>query len=608
MLSPSYRKLYTDFFKAPDGYTFQEAIATTFSLSLDVVLELPAYISLQSESLRADPIGLLEAMHQQAGSIDIYYQKGRITSPKINTDLLSFAEEMTIPVAAPRGGVFHPKIWVIVFENNKKQTKRCRLVILSRNLTHSDDWDISMQVEGNILEESNHNTEALAVLIKKLPSMTVNGISKTQLARSRRLSRIVQKVYWELPKGFRSMQVFVHGINQPRWNPPSSIDTLIISPFCSDSALAWLTAKSIGRKTLISNVMALSKLGADSVNQFEMVSTLAHYFETGDSDESRTNIQQTSGSLHSKIFVYDRTQRHSHVILGSANATHNALGAKNEANRPYVKHENVEIIIELEGLRSQVGSVNDILESKEMQSYLSPFEWEDRGEIDQERLKAEKFLEGIRDEFLAAELSIKCTSTNDPENFALELLGVFPDISELKRCSLRLVSQKYDSRIEMDDSDGRNSLPLGTYFLTEITQYLAIHLEHIASDVQLNFVIQCEIDGLPKNRTQAIIARIIKDENAFFAYLKWFLASIGEEPDTISQSGQGEKGNSGHWLQSDTPLLETLIRTGAHHPERLQDLEKFISDLAKAEKNRQKTIIPAEFRALWDVVEKAIKV
>lgn len=604
MLAPKHRTLYTDFFLAPDGFSFQEAIGTTFSLGLDVVLELPAYLSLQSEKVRNDPIGMLEAMYEQSHSIDVYYQHGRITPPQENSDLLTFAEEMTIPVTAPRKGVFHPKLWVIVFQSEITDEMQCRLVVLSRNLTKATDWDISLQLDGLVNGKPNQDMSALSTLIRRLPGLAKKGLRKDQRSRANRISKMLATVQWSLPEGFKRIEVFVHGLNQSLWNPPPANDVLIVSPFCSDHALDWLTATSSGESTLISNGYTLAKLKESTLEFFNKRYTLSEYFDDVSDDEHAD--QRRAGSLHAKIFVYDRTYFHTHIVLGSANATHFALGDKRSKSRPHTNIQNVEFIIDLEGYSKQIGTVRQMVEDEEFLSYLVPFDIEDQGEIDKEKMEAENQLDAIRDQFVDAGLTIRCEPTEEKDIYHLTFEGGLPDIKHIKDCCVRLVTVKKEKSLETLPRKG-DEFSLGEYSTTQLSQYLAIRLVSNHPDVSLHFVIQAKFENPPGDRIESTIGLIISDEKAFYRYLRWFLASVGILEQSGASKGEGKDEPGASWLTAETPLLETMLRTGAHNPERLRDLRNFINELRKAEKIRDQNIIPESFHRLWSVVEKALK-
>ena len=56
--------------------------------------------------------------------------------------LFGFLEEMIVEVTA-LAGVFHPKVWAIRFVSPDQSSSMYRLVVLTRNMTTDQSWDLS---------------------------------------------------------------------------------------------------------------------------------------------------------------------------------------------------------------------------------------------------------------------------------------------------------------------------------------------------------------------------------------------------------------------------------------------------------------------------------
>jgi hypothetical protein len=66
---------------------------------------------------------------------------------------------MVVEVQAPKGGVFHPKLWLLRY-TAENQPAFYRLLNLSRNLTFDRSWDIILCLEGEVVKRrkrSNYN-------------------------------------------------------------------------------------------------------------------------------------------------------------------------------------------------------------------------------------------------------------------------------------------------------------------------------------------------------------------------------------------------------------------------------------------------------------------
>lgn len=159
MLNPNSRSLYTSVLTPPPGMIFDEAVATTFSMDPVLLLEAPVYLALMAadDQIEPDPLSVLEAIRKYSKRITVYVQRGRIQVPQIAkpNPLFGFLEEMVVEVTAPNGGVFHPKIWAIRFVSSDQRSSLHRLVVLTRNMTSDQSWDLSLQLEGRITERKS---------------------------------------------------------------------------------------------------------------------------------------------------------------------------------------------------------------------------------------------------------------------------------------------------------------------------------------------------------------------------------------------------------------------------------------------------------------------
>ena len=117
MLSPNNRSVYTDALTPPAGYVLDTAVAATFSMDLTTLLSVPLQLVLQStedqNELMRDPISLYEALQRATERVFVFVQHGRIQAPRSDHLLYSLLEPMITEVNAPRGGAFHPKLWVL---------------------------------------------------------------------------------------------------------------------------------------------------------------------------------------------------------------------------------------------------------------------------------------------------------------------------------------------------------------------------------------------------------------------------------------------------------------------------------------------------------------
>ncbi|MGB8983043.1 MAG: hypothetical protein WCC12_14300 [Anaerolineales bacterium] len=140
MLEPTQRQHLLQALCPPEGYELTFAIGTTYSLDLMALLSVPlAFAQFDWEDAAgrpaADPLALLEALRRYADRLHIFCQVGAIAVPAKTQLLFGYLENSVFQVQAPnKGGVFHPKLWVLRF-TAPDQPVLYRLLCLSRNLT-----------------------------------------------------------------------------------------------------------------------------------------------------------------------------------------------------------------------------------------------------------------------------------------------------------------------------------------------------------------------------------------------------------------------------------------------------------------------------------------
>ena len=140
----------------PAGTTLDAAVATTFSLDLVSLCLVPAAMALASgitpEAVHdgaVTPLELLESIRRMSDRITVFCQTGQITIPRQGyVKLFASLEASTVPVSAPRGGVFHPKLWALRFApTDDGGLPQHRVLIASRNLTFDRSWDTVVRLE-----------------------------------------------------------------------------------------------------------------------------------------------------------------------------------------------------------------------------------------------------------------------------------------------------------------------------------------------------------------------------------------------------------------------------------------------------------------------------
>lgn len=149
-LDPENRALYAEILRAPAGYDLDAAVATTYTLDFETALVVPATLAFHAAENRQEtldtPLALLEGLERLSERIAIFCEAGRIKAiPKGANRLTALLEDTVTEVTAPRGGAFHPKLWLLRFTPiGDLGQPRLKLALLSRNLTTDASWDLSL--------------------------------------------------------------------------------------------------------------------------------------------------------------------------------------------------------------------------------------------------------------------------------------------------------------------------------------------------------------------------------------------------------------------------------------------------------------------------------
>ena len=149
MLAPDNRALLLDALRPPSGYSLDRAVATTFTLDLETALMVPLAFAGFRFDENPDPIEIMEALRRMSERLDIFCQAGSISAARVAIRSGGFTRKIHPRGHADRGHgrIFHPKVWALRFLDPAGEPS-FRLVVLSRNLTASRNWDTILWLDG----------------------------------------------------------------------------------------------------------------------------------------------------------------------------------------------------------------------------------------------------------------------------------------------------------------------------------------------------------------------------------------------------------------------------------------------------------------------------
>lgn len=610
MLAPTDRRLLLDALAPPDGFELDHAIGTTYTLDLHALLRVPLAATIlpwsgaDGEPL-ANPYALLDALRRHARKISLFCQAGAIKVPPRHQPLLTFLEPCINQVVAPRGGVFHPKVWVLRF--GAEDEVRYRLLVLSRNLTFDRSWDVALALDGELIGRKDAYSEnhPLGDLLATLPTMADAAgqpVAERTAGRVDLLQREIRRVKWEFPVGFWGPARF-HALGLGRrddWPFEDLYRMLVISPFVTDSGLKRLRRSVRKDVRLIARFEELQKLGREALDPFIEVETfddaqglldLGGTTEdpTADQDQEPTEPgadQPELGGLHAKVYLAE-AHRRAVLFVGSANATDAAF------------ERNVEFLVELEGSRTAAG-IDALLDGLRGAGLVRKFE-------PAEPVEEDPIEEGLRSalERLAIEIAsggMRVVVVDGPEGrHRLELRLVRPLPAEGVSIEARPITIALAHAVEVDREPVAAFPPVTA---TQVTPFIAFTLEAQSEGrvVRQAFVACLPLIGAPEGRAEAVTAELLSDKERLLRFL-WLLLSdttndVDAALDALSRGtdeGPGPAGNGGG--TSGLPLLEPMLRALHRDPNRLDEVGQVIADLRTAGVKAE--ILPPELEELW---------
>lgn len=629
-LHPQQRQLFLSALQPPEsdadehsGYRLDYALGTTYSLDLIALLSVPVACTFRGRQSGdgkpiENPLALLKALRQQARRILLFVQAGRIHLPQFQP-LLAELEQAVIEATAPKGGSFHPKLWVIRYvANDDPQDVRYRVLCLSRNLTFDRCWDTFVAVEGSLrhdLKNGYRENQPLIDFLKELPSAGLRKLDEEQRAWHERICQELRFVKFAPPEPFDELVWHPLGLGTTKsWPFPPQVDrSLVISPFVEANCLERLqqSAKTID---LVSRSESLLPLPPATLQSYQRVWTMAENAEPEAAEleavvieanhvDSATEQTQTLAQpailsgLHAKIYLADYGARTS-LWTGSANATNAAFS------------KNVEFLMELRGPKKLCG-VETILgvqdgKKKEsqalidlLQSYVAP--QEAPVDVDAAAKAFEDTVQDLAQAMAESRLSTFCEPAATADTYRCELRVASPLNSE-SFAGIRLRVWPISLGWSKAHDVIANEVTLAAFAdvsLTGLTAFYVFEATSLADEsLSQRFVLTAPLTNPPARRREQLLLSLLGNREQVLKFLLMLLeddTGAIDPQSLLDATGTGNSAESS--LFGSGTLLEMLLSALDRTPHRIDQIADILRDLKKSPEGL--AMLPDRFREIW---------
>lgn len=564
-----------------EGYKVDYAVGTTYSLDLTSFMSLPfslGFIEDPDEAMLSSIAYLFTALRMCSNKLAVFCNFSNIKVPDGQKKIFySLIEKSIFPINAAKKPTdlvnFHPKVWVIQESEINGDTKRIKVIVMSRNLTNDNSIDAVCELTGIISDKeapskSLEKHKALWDFLNYL-KLFADGPKRKMIERLVASIKKVKKFdlsdspfddYTFIPMGIKEHTTdgkeLLEYMHQSR-------EAVIISPFIDEHALAGFS--DLNDKTLITREMSLTQGIVDCIGQENIYIT---------NQQMLDNEESNSVDLHAKVFYTRDRENRQYMYLGSTNATRNGF------------ERNVEFLM---GLR------------------FAPYQ------CSYTKFR-ENFINDERDCKFEPMIGLPKES-GDKANEIQETLILRRQIASIQEASV-LVNEngKYDVTISYCGNGSTDATLYPLMYPEKVTKLAAkviftdIELEKLSEFYVIMIgdsrqLIKIKTTGIPEHRDEAICRRIM-NKDQFMDCICFLLADskktyVAEK--LVNENLISGRGTDNASERIKTPALyEELLRTAYERPDIFEDMDTFVSSLPK-------DIVPDDFRVIYNDIKNALK-
>ena len=607
MLNPNNDRLdYGQILAPPVGYFLDFAVGTTYSLDLDALIGASLAFALSEETdsdLLNNPVCLLEALRNTRDKVALFCESGQIHMPNKAIPLYILLEKMVFSVrTTKKSGIakypsFHPKLWLIRYQNNEGNHKY-RIIVLSRNLTFDRSWDIAYVMDGETNSTPTDKNESLSdflrYLIMQMPS-DENGKEKIRSIHSL-IMELPNVVFTSTEREFYDFEFIPNGVKKQgegfyRFDDTALFkdtfhEIMIISPFLSSGIIKDFNDRNIksrikdARYMLITREMSLGRLRPEDVSNFKVYAMRDAVIdgETAISDDTQ-DIQKQD--IHAKVYMV-RKDANSDLYLGSLNASHNAV------------YGNVEFMICLKSKNKYLNmdKLTAALFGNKKDGTDNPFqEVTLQNVIIDEEDKKTKALEMI-----LKDISHGYSFAHACQEEEFYSVKVHFEACDTKDCCVTVRPLLFSG----EEDFGENVVFSGLS-MEQLSEFYVISAFDEERTVERVLIIPT--DGLPEDREKAVVSSVISNRDCFYRYVAFLLGDDTIlsvlEVNSVVKDTIGSMGTNAYRIPA---LYERMLQAAAVAPEKFKGIEYLMKNIS------EDGIIPDDFKKLYETFKKVVRI
>ena len=570
-----------------DGFVVDFAVCTTYSLDMPTLLSVPFMLGtmseLSEEALQA-PHCVLEAINQSSGKFAIYCNAGNIIVPQnLKTNIYSLLEKSIVQVSLDAHGKgfanFHPKVWIIKeTKSDNPNISQLKLVVMSRNLSSSEDIDVVCELTGVI-----GNKEAKKVRQKKHEPLADFLLWLESHTPQKNIRKGIEDLCFSLSKmekfivdyPFEDYDFFPMGIDGYDGKETCfekmldyAAETIIISPFVDEGTLeAFVFSRPSSKKTLVTRHASITErmLGMLNDGVYAVKEVMTDKVE-----------KDVSVDIHEKVyFIRNGKNLQNYLYLGSTNATNNGFG------------RNVEFLLRLQFkpyCMSYDKFRKELINDNKDCIFEKVIDVPQQEDVDNEAIKNEQELHKAIRAIHYAKVE------SDGENYRISIFCK----KHIANVPV-LIHPLYSPLLQQELCNGITFAGMALSALTEF---------YIIEVCDMRRVIKIETHNMPtEERNKAIFQSIINTKSKFINYLAFMLTDSPEEFMAENQQMEHElqqSGIEGKELEITTSLYEDMLKAAYRTPNKIEAIQKVIE-------KANRSVIPDNFDRIYKHFQTAIK-